>query len=268
MIDHDILARAAELEKVAVTPGDVTATRDRIAAQIGGDAGLTAEALKAGIAAKDLDQTLADVALRDALGDKLTADVPVPDTELALAYQRNIKDYDQVHSAHILVASKPQALALLAQVKAHPDQFAALAAKYSIDAGSKTIGGDLGFQGRGALEKNFETAIFTHRAGSFVLAQTQYGFHVIHVMEHHVTTLAQAKPTLRRGLLGQQRSDAVQALLLKTATDLDIKVNPRFGTWNAKTLEVLAPQTSTDSPVSPSPRPGDATPTPVAPAGP
>ena len=264
LISHVLLTRAAADQHVAVSGGDVVSARDRIATQLGGESALNAEALKAGISAKDLTQTIADVALRDALADTLTAKVDVPQASLEHAYQQNIAQYDQVHSAHILVATLAQAKQILAAVKATPSRFAALAAKFSTDAASKDKGGDLGLQGRGALEKPFEAAIFSNPVGAFVIAKTQFGFHVIHIIERKTTTLEQAKTDLRRNLLGEQRSTSVQVLLLKTAKKLGVHVNPRFGTWDPKAQDVIA----LTNPVSKaSPRPGDAA-TPQATAGP
>jgi parvulin-like peptidyl-prolyl isomerase len=257
LIDHEVLIRTSAKEKVTISEGEALAARTRIADQVGGEPGLQAEALKAGIAAKDLDDTIRDVALRDALADKLTASIAIPDADLRSAYQQNIGDFDKVHSAHILVASNALAQQVLKLVTAQPGRFAALAAQYSTDPGSKDKGGDLGFQGRGALDATFEKAIFSNKPGSFVVVKTQFGFHVIHVLERRLVTFEQARNDLRRGLLGQQRNDLVQQVLADTADDLHIKINPRFGTWDPAALDVV-PLELPHPVTSKSPRPGDA----------
>ena len=256
LIDHDVLVSAAAKEHVTVTAGDVLAARARIADQVGGEEGLQTEALKAGISLRDLDDTVRDVALRDALADKLTASIPVPASALAQAYRQNITNYDQVHSAHILVSTNALAQAILKQVQADPTRFAALAEQHSTDPGSKTKGGDLGFLGRGVLDKTFEAAIFSHKPGTFLVVHTQFGFHVIHVIAHRIISLAEATPDLRRGLLSQQRDDAVQTRLLETAHELGVRVNPRFGMWDPRALDVV-PITGGAPVTSQSPRPGD-----------
>ncbi len=268
LIEHLVLARAAKQEGVTVDGATVDATMDRFATQLGGPDQLKAEASKAGIAPQDLRATLADVALRDALADTLTASIAVPDSALRAAYTQNLAQFDRVHSAHILVATQALADQILAQVKADPTQFAALAAKYSSDTSNKSQGGDLGFQGRGALEKAFETAIFTNKPGSFVIAHTRYGFHVIHVIERRTVTPAQAAVTLRRGLLSQQRQVATAAYLQKVATALGVHVSPRFGTWDPATQQVVVTPDCLGTAVSmTSPRP-DQTPTPTPSASP
>lgn len=262
LIEHIVLTKAAQEANVTVDGATVDKALDSFATQLGGLDQLKAEATKAGIAPQDLRQTIADVALRDALSDKLTASVEVPESALKQAYDQNIAQFDQVHSAHILVATKALAEQILAQVKADPTRFAALAAKYSIDTSNKSKGGDLGFQGKGALEKSFEAAIFTNKPGSFVIAKTQYGYHVIHVIERKTTTLDQARTTLRRNLLGQQRQVLVSAYLQRVAKKLGVHVNPRFGTWDATNQQVVLARNCPDTAVStPSPRVGE---TPVA----
>jgi parvulin-like peptidyl-prolyl isomerase len=231
---------------------------ETFAEQLGGEDALRREALKAGISAQDLRGAIADAALRDALGDALTASIPVPRTALVQAYQQNIAQYDRVHSAHILVSTLAQAQQILAQVKADPGSFAALAKQYSLDTSNKDQGGDLGFQGRGALEKSFEDAIFSAKPGSFVLAHTSFGYHVIHVIARKTVTLQQATTALRRTLLAEPRSQALTQVLTETADKLHVHVNPRFGTWKPSTEEVVqTPICGSSAVSSPSPRPND-----------
>jgi parvulin-like peptidyl-prolyl isomerase len=268
LIQHLVLATAAKDAGVSVDGATVDAAFDAFAAQLGGEAALRSEALKAGIAAQDLRGAISDAALRDALGDKLTASITIPPSVLQQAYTSDIAQYDRVHSAHILVSTLAQAQQILAQVKQDPASFPTLAARFSLDTSNKATGGDLGFQGRGALEKPFEDAIFAAKPGTFVLAHTSFGFHVIHVIERKTVTLQQATTTLRRGLLQTQRSEALATLLDKTVKGLHVHVSPRFGTWDAANEAVVeTPVCPSTAVSSPSPRPDDnggATPTPTA----
>ncbi|MCU1593125.1 MAG: hypothetical protein JWO12_517 [Frankiales bacterium] len=263
LIERDLLTTAADSkhEEVHVDGAAIDAAYDAYVAQAQGEKQLEDAAAQAGIAKSDLRTAIGDFALRDAVADKLTADIAVPDSALKAAYQSNLAQFDQVNSAHILVASQKQAESLLAQVQADPTQFAALAAKYSSDTSNKDNGGALGFQGRGALEKPFETAIFNGKPGTFVLAHTSFGWHVIHIIEHKTTTFEQARAQLRRGLLDQQRQVALGAYLQKLTKELGVHVNPRFGTWDPVNQSVVGATTCPDSSfVAESPRP-NATPT-------
>ncbi|HUR14639.1 MAG TPA: peptidylprolyl isomerase [Mycobacteriales bacterium] len=259
LIQHLVLVRAAQDKGVSVDGATVDKAFDAFAQQLGGEAALRSEALKAGIAAEDLRGAVSDAALRDALADKLTASIPVSAAVIAQAYRQSIAQFDKVRSAHILVPTEAQANDLLTKVKAAPSTFAALAAQFSADTTNKATGGDLGFQGRGALEKPFEDAVFAAPPGSFVLAKTSFGFHVIHVIERRTVPLAQATTTLRRNLLADQRAEVVEALLLKTAKALHVRVSPRFGSWQVRTRTVVAPEPCpSDAVTSPSTRPDEA----------
>ena len=262
IIQHEIVTAAAAKLGVTVSGADVDSYSrdlDQRIVQSGQGASLKAAASAAGIAPADQRQFFTDLVLKEAIADKLTADLTVPDSILLDGYKQNLAQYDQVHSAHILVATKPLADDILRQVKADPSTFAALAAKYSTDTSSKTTGGDLGFQGRGALVPEFEKAIFGNAPGSYVEAHTQFGYHVIHVIERRTTTFAQAKRDLRRQVLQSQRAEKLDAYLAKVTKDLGVHVNPRFGVWDASQEQVVVPGTCPSTAFSsPSPRPGDA----------
>ncbi|MDX6198457.1 MAG: peptidyl-prolyl cis-trans isomerase [Actinomycetota bacterium] len=256
LIKHAIRVETAKREHVTATPGAIDAKIAAFEQQAGGSAALLQQAAQGGIAAGDLRPFIADLVLDDAIGDKLTADVDVPEEQIKALYQQNAAQFDQVHAAHILVASKPLADSILAQVKADPSQFAPLAAKNSIDTSNKDKGGDLGFAGKGQFVKEFEAAVFAAKAGDFLEVKTQFGYHVVHVIDRKTTTLEQATPDLRRGALQQQREQRVNELLSKVATELHVKVNPRFGRWDATQLQVVE-ASSRDAVSSPAPSPGE-----------
>lgn len=83
----------------------------------------------------------------------------------------------------IQAESKKLAEDVLAQVKAGGD-FAELAKQYSADPGSAQNGGDLGFFGAGVMVPEFEAAAFALTANETSdLVQTQFGWHIIKVLE-------------------------------------------------------------------------------------
>jgi hypothetical protein len=169
------------------------------------------------------------------LGDALTKDLDVPRAQLEGLYQENIAEYDQVSSRHILVEEEAQARDILAQVKADPSEFAALAAQFSTDTSNKDTGGDLGFAGRGSFVPEFEQLLFSAAPGTYDVVNTEFGWHVVNVVERQTTPLSEVQDELRRTALQEQRTTRTQELLRTTAAELDITVNPRFGTWNAGT---------------------------------
>lgn len=254
-----ILEQAAEKQGVEVTAGDVDEQLGKFAEQAGGREQLEQQAAAGGISAQDLPRFAREVVLELALGDALTEDVDVPAADLQALYDQNIGQYDQVRTRHILVAEEAKARELLAQVQADRSRFPELAAQFSTDESNKDSGGELGLAGRGQFVAEFESAVFNAQVGDIVLVQTEFGWHVVEVLERKTTSLAEATPELRRQVLGDQRQTEVQELLAETAEQLDVEVNPRFGRWDADAAEVVpvpeddglsspAPDDSTDQP--------------------
>jgi parvulin-like peptidyl-prolyl isomerase len=234
LVNREVLRAAAEREGVTVSDGDVEAQLQDFAAQAGGEEALEAQAAQNGISPQDLQPFLRDVVLEQALGDELTADEDVPDEQLQGLYQQNIAQYDRVRSRHILVEDEAQARSILAQVQEDESRFAELAAEFSTDTSNKDQGGDLGLQGKGQFVPEFEALLFSAEPGTYDVVQTQFGWHVVNVQERETTSLAEAEPELRRAALQEQRAEATGALLRDVADDLGVKVNPRFGRWDAE----------------------------------
>jgi peptidyl-prolyl cis-trans isomerase D len=129
--------------------------------------------------------------------DKIAATINVPEAELRRDYEANKENYrtpERVKVRHILLKTteKPQDEVpkirariedLLKQIKGGAD-FAALAKKNSEDTGSAVKGGDLDWVARGQTVKNFEQTAFSLKPKEISgIVQTEYGFHIIQVME-------------------------------------------------------------------------------------
>ncbi len=238
LINSAVLERAAEEEGVEVTAGEVAEQLEMFATQAGGREALVMQAAQSGISEQDLEPFVRNIVLDQQLGDALTEDVDVPAAALQAAYQENIAQYDQVRTRHILVPQEATARTILKNVTKDRSRFEPLAAQFSTDTSNKDKGGDLGLAGRGQFVPAFENAIFGAKPGEVVLVNTQFGWHVVEVLDRKTTTLAQATPELRRTALQTERQAAVQGLLSVVSKDLGIKVNPRFGTYNRDTGQV------------------------------
>lgn len=254
ILGHQLIAVVAKRAAVTVSDAEVSARLAEFVRQAGSQADLDKQAAGAGIAKADLGGYVRDLVLTEKVGNKLTADTPVPAARLQQAYNQQ---FVKVHAAHILVKDKATADRLLAEVKANPAQFAPLAKKFSTDPGSKNTGGDLGTQSPTQFVPEFGQAVASAPVGSYVEVRSQFGFHVIHVIGRQATkTLAAATPELRAPLLQQARQQAVGALLERTSRSLGVRVNPRFGTWNAATATVTAPKDQLSRPEKQRPSPG------------
>jgi len=148
----------------------------------------------------------------------------------------------QVRARHILISipggatakekadAKAKAEGILRQIKAHPHDFAALAAKFSDDPGTKDNGGDLGYFGRGQMVKPFEDAVFKLKPGQVTMVESQFGYHVVEAEDSRaarVDTLVQARPeiidTLRRKTGGEIARKALNADLAAALAGQDLK---------------------------------------------
>jgi parvulin-like peptidyl-prolyl isomerase len=233
MISDDVVADIAKARHVTLTSAAVAAQTQAFVQQAGSLAKLRLQAAQGGVPPSQLPAYIRAFTLEQRVEDSLIDALPVSQARLQQAYNANRDKYDQVHAAHILVKSKPLATHLLALVKADPSRFAALAAKYSIDTGSKDNGGDLGFESRSAVVKSFGTAIFTARPGSFVLAHSKFGYHVIHVIAHRVQSLASVTPELKAGIFAAQRTAVLGKAIVAESRRIGVHVSPRYGRWDA-----------------------------------
>jgi len=123
------------------------------------------------------------------------------DADLKKYYDDNIAHYrtaGEVRASHILIAApkdasaadkdkaKQKAQDILAQLKAHPDQFAQLAQQDSQDPGSASKGGDLGYFSPGMIAggKAFDDAVFKMKKDEISdVIQSDFGFHIVKVTD-------------------------------------------------------------------------------------
>ena len=149
---------------------------------------------------------------------KLRQSVQISDDELKVKYQQDIAQYqvpNRVHAQHILFMTvgkpdaevdeiKKKAEDVLKQAKKGA-KFDELAKKYSEDPGTKDKGGDLGWIVQGQTVQEFEKAAFSQQPGSISdLVKTQYGFHIIKVLEKetaHTKPFDEVKDSIRAPLM-------------------------------------------------------------------
>jgi peptidyl-prolyl cis-trans isomerase D len=156
----------------------------------------------------------------EALADKINP----TSAEVKRYYDEHLNEFstqEQRQASHILIsvstqagddekqAAKEKAEQLLADVKAAPNKFAALAKENSEDPGSAANGGDLGMFSRGMMVKQFDEAVFSMQVGQISdLVQTDFGYHIIKVT---AIKASKAQPLKEVSALIEQRLRTQQA---------------------------------------------------------
>lgn len=164
------------------------------------------------------------------------------DKEISDFYRMNKEKFkipETVHVRHILVGvakddddtvreQKRQKAEELRRRLAAGADFAQLAREYS-DCPSKTNGGDLGAFTRGQMVKAFEEAAFAQKQNVVgPPVKTEYGYHVIEVLDHKPPRI-QPLDTVTRGkirtfLMQKKRYEAFQELMETLKRKADIKI--------------------------------------------
>jgi peptidyl-prolyl cis-trans isomerase D len=175
----------------------------------------------------------------------------VSDDQLKIQYMQNIQQYQvpsRVHVQHILLMTVGKTDAEVDEIKKKADEilkqvkkggkFDDLAKKYSEDPGTKDKGGDLGWIVQGQTVAEFEKTAFGLNPGQISdLVRTQYGFHIIKVLEKeqaHTKTFDEVKESLRPNLLLAQTD--------KQAGDIADKLSSEIRKSNKVSLDELARQ--------------------------
>jgi len=166
----------------------------------------------------------------------LASRVTVSEDEERAYYQQNLDKYhteDRAHVAHILFKTVGKTDAEIQEIQKtaeevdqkakHGGDFAALAKQYSEDT-SKDQGGDIGWIVRGQTVPEFEQAAFTLPVGSVSdLVRTQYGFHIIHVIERQMArtqSFDEVKADIASTLQAQKSQQLADQLASQIAEDV------------------------------------------------
>lgn len=174
----------------------------------------------------------------------------VTDQELRKIYEESQPQYTQFHSAHILVETEAEAFEIRGRATA--ENFARLAMRFSIDPGASENGGDLGtVPATAGFDPAFLDAALALQPGEISQpVQTQFGWHVIHLISVDVTPFER----VRQQLLDQASAQAFDDWLSDRLVSAEIVVNPKYGRLDEATGRVVPIRsTATGTPASPGP---------------
>lgn len=163
--------------------------------------------------------------------------------ELRAQYEERALEFTIVEANHILLESEADAEGVYRRVRnATEAQFVSLARKESTEPGADETGGELGSAPATRYVPEFANAVVTLEPGEVSRpVETQFGWHVIYLVDKEVTPFEEAKA----GLLEPVADEEFQGWLEDRAADLGVEVNPRYGRFSAETFSVQ-PARSTD----------------------
>ncbi len=140
------------------------------------DAWFNTLAEEVGISEADYRTIIYAQVLRGKLRDVLAEEVPT--------------SAEQANARHILVETEEEAQSILDRLNDGED-FSALAQELSLDTGSGSVGGNLGFVPQGLFVDVVDQAVFSLPVGEISEPiQSQFGWHIIEVIERGVAELS------------------------------------------------------------------------------
>ena len=242
MIQDRLVAHYAEANDLTVAEDEITAIIDNLEQQLGADT-VAAELKKAGLARDDLTTLARRVLLGQQVQEAVVED-EVGDSKLREQYEQDILQFTTVDAQHILVGTEAQAQDAYQQVTAPgADQktFEALAKKISED-GSAADGGALGPAPASQYVPEFAAAVVALEPNEISRpVQTEFGWHVIRLIDKEVVPFEQAKAQLAQGQAASLFTEWVRSQIEAGG----LEVNPKYGRYDTEQLKIV-PIDSTD----------------------
>jgi peptidyl-prolyl cis-trans isomerase C len=241
LIEAELVAQGAADLGVEISEADVEERRESLIEEVGGQETFEQLVEESGLTEEQIDEQVRDITLREEIQEELSADIDVTDEEVEAFFEENREErFDVAEARHILVESEDEADDVIERLE-DGESFADIAQEESIDTGSGEQGGDLGQFGRGQMVPEFEEAVFSAPLGEVVgPVETQFGFHVIEVIERAEPDLEEVEEEIRVELAQARQGEVVQEWLTERRQEADIEVNPRFGEWDATTGQVIS----------------------------
>ena len=230
LIQFEILEQLADEQGVEVSEEQLDEAFDEQVAQFGGEdayrdeTGMTEEEFR--------DKLVATQVRVDGLIDALTEDVG--EDELREAYEAQVETRYATRSIrHILVDTEEEADEVVDELEDGAD-FGELAGEVSQDPGSAPHGGEYDHQPRGQYVEEFDDAVWESEIGELVgPVETQFGFHVIEVLEEQLDEFEDVRDELEQELTGGEAQQTFQAMVEMAFAEADVEVDSAYGEWDA-----------------------------------
>jgi foldase protein PrsA len=264
LIRREVLSTAAEEAGIEVTDAEVSDRLDQVVEDVGGQEQFETELANRNLTQEEVEGFVRDSLLEEALRAEVTKDVAPSDDEIEAFYEENIDQFNEIHTAHILVASNKRAVEISQQLKAASQDevdslFADLARKFSTDTASAKRGGDLGFVAVSQFVPEYTQAVALLDEGEISNPiRTQFGYHVVRLLGERATPLEDVRDQLVGELGTQRQEEAWQEFLADAYENSEISVNSRYGELDPESHMVV----NADAASIPGAEPPAETPTP------
>lgn len=201
MIQQTLIEQAATQNGIVVSEEEVNQELQGLVESSGGADAWQTWLTQNNYTEEELRATLRETLLTTRMRDRVTGDLALP--------------VRQVHARHILVKTQDEANQLLVRLR-NGEDFAALAAQYSLDTSTSVNGGDLGwFTSEELLEPTLSQVAFQLQAGQIAgPIQSSLGYHIIQALESEERVIDPEK----RAQLAQNRFESWLNTLTGTAT--------------------------------------------------
>jgi foldase protein PrsA len=257
LIRQTALVRKAEDMGIEVSDEEVAQALEQLKSRFGSKEAFRKEVLEETMLSEDeIRGFLRDRLIVDRAAREVTKDVRASEEQIAAFYNENKKGYDdQLRTAHVLICSnfnsqtrtceaapgdEAQAV-VVANLARQGKDFSQLVQQYSQDPQTKDRGGDLGWSERGRQVPEFEKAALELKVGQTSgVVRTPFGFHIIKLLARG-RPLDEARSEIEEALVKDRRRQAVDAWAQTAMKDLEVRVNPKFGRFDPKTVSVVAP---------------------------
>jgi parvulin-like peptidyl-prolyl isomerase len=174
---------------------------------------------------------LSEALAQAGLTEQLFEEVFVPQQARVIALSESLAEGETLETRtvrHILVESEEAGDEAVDRLEEGED-FGELAEELSTDEGSAAQGGELPPSPRGAFVPEFDEATWDAELNEVVgPIESQFGFHVLEVLEEDTTEASDLEPQQVQELVGPE----LEELILGAFADAEVEVDEAFGEWD------------------------------------
>lgn len=183
LIDQSIIKQEAAKQKIVISEQTIDKEIEELEQSYGSEEEFNTALTTYGTT---LEQVKEDLAVSLMVEKLLEPEISITEEEMKTYFEEHKEEFataEKVQASHILTASEEEAKKVKEKLDAGED-FATLAKEYSTDTATSEQGGDLGLFAKGDMVAEFEEVAFSLEAGSIsALVKTEYGYHIIKVVE-------------------------------------------------------------------------------------